>query len=419
MAELEPECDEDLPPFEPLPSPTPSQEEADLEQECDPLHRAERDLADGQSERVAGDLLRFAKEQRRNIKDLKEQLPEDFTCSITQNIMIDPVVCADGHTYERAGITQWLKQNDTSPNTGLTLPHKNLAPNIALRRAIQHDFPNLYEAHVALKNEQTEPEPEDEQQESSEDEEEEQDDEYMEAAMEWPWPEENSPWQIHVEELTEDLLLFPTDSLTAYEKFFTNTAGLQPPDDIEGHQYLEWRRRQYLQLQQEEQQRPWMRRLARQLARQQGIWHEGRDSEGVTDDGRVWRCECEQLVDWGENCHICQPAEAEAEAEAEQPPTAAAVAAAAEAEAEAQISAENEELRAELLKFKELTALHCDPPEGSDDIEDCNAEQLREYIEELHGELSGAQWNFVSKARDYDTLKEENEKLKAEQQPPE
>ena len=64
--------------------------------------------------------------------------------------MIDPVVCADGHTYERAGITQWLKRNDTSPNTGLTLPHKNLTSNIALRSAIQHNFPNLYAAEQAV-----------------------------------------------------------------------------------------------------------------------------------------------------------------------------------------------------------------------------------------------------------------------------
>ena len=29
-------------------------------------------------------------------------------CPITHEVMEDPVVCADGHSYERAAITQWL-----------------------------------------------------------------------------------------------------------------------------------------------------------------------------------------------------------------------------------------------------------------------------------------------------------------------
>eukprot|EP01048_Picozoa_sp_COSAG05_P028087 COSAG05_NODE_8531_length_695_cov_2.807047_1_plen_184_part_10 len=146
MAELEPECDEDLPPFDPFPSPTPSQEEADAEQECDPIHRAEQDLADGQStQRVAGDLLRFAKEQKRNIKDLKEKIPEDFICPITRELMTDPVMCADGHSYERDAITRWLTNSEKSPNTGLALTHKKLTPNITLKKTIEAWNPELYE----------------------------------------------------------------------------------------------------------------------------------------------------------------------------------------------------------------------------------------------------------------------------------
>ena len=54
--------------------------------------------------------------------------------------MRDPVVCADGHTYDRHNIEQWFATgHDTSPNTGARLPHLNLVPNHALRNSIE-DF---------------------------------------------------------------------------------------------------------------------------------------------------------------------------------------------------------------------------------------------------------------------------------------
>ena len=57
-------------------------------------------------------------------------------CPITQEVMEDPVVCADGHSYERAAITQWLLIRDTSPCTNAPLSHKNVVPNYALRNLI-------------------------------------------------------------------------------------------------------------------------------------------------------------------------------------------------------------------------------------------------------------------------------------------
>ena len=50
--------------------------------------------------------------------------------------MLDPVMCADGQTYERAAIEKWLETHDTSPTTNAKLKHKNLIPNFALRSAI-------------------------------------------------------------------------------------------------------------------------------------------------------------------------------------------------------------------------------------------------------------------------------------------
>ena len=36
------------------------------------------------------------------------EVPKHFICPISQDLMIDPVVAADGFTYENRQITQWL-----------------------------------------------------------------------------------------------------------------------------------------------------------------------------------------------------------------------------------------------------------------------------------------------------------------------
>lgn len=65
-----------------------------------------------------------------------EEPPASYLCPISQEIMIDPVTCADGHSYDRRNIATWLVEHDTSPATGLPLQSRVLIPNIALRNAI-------------------------------------------------------------------------------------------------------------------------------------------------------------------------------------------------------------------------------------------------------------------------------------------
>ena len=65
------------------------------------------------------------------------QTPHHFLCPITGEVMIDPVICLDGHSYDRTAITQWFSNHDTSPCTGLRLENKGLIQNIALREAIR------------------------------------------------------------------------------------------------------------------------------------------------------------------------------------------------------------------------------------------------------------------------------------------
>merc|ERR1711964_844216 len=61
----------------------------------------------------------------------------EFLCPITQELMKDPVVAADGNSYERTAIEEWFKSSETSPMTNNKLPHKNLVPNTTLRKLIE------------------------------------------------------------------------------------------------------------------------------------------------------------------------------------------------------------------------------------------------------------------------------------------
>eukprot|EP00041_Stephanoeca_diplocostata_P043006 m.11908 g.11908 ORF g.11908 m.11908 type:complete len:456 (+) comp9173_c0_seq2:957-2324(+) len=64
------------------------------------------------------------------------EAPYEFCCPITQDVLADPVIAADGFTYERAAMETWLGKNNTSPLTGMVLSHKNLTPNLTLRTVI-------------------------------------------------------------------------------------------------------------------------------------------------------------------------------------------------------------------------------------------------------------------------------------------
>jgi len=82
--------------------------------------------------------LRFPDAEQDSDDDrAQEKPPEGSVCPITDEIMEDPVICSDGHSYDREGIQQWLATNNTSPLTGAELESRNVAPNHALRKVIQ------------------------------------------------------------------------------------------------------------------------------------------------------------------------------------------------------------------------------------------------------------------------------------------
>ncbi|CAK9318260.1 unnamed protein product [Citrullus colocynthis] len=66
------------------------------------------------------------------------RVPAHFTCPIFQEIMKDPLIAADGFTYEADAIRGWFQSgHNTSPMTNLKLEHCDLVPNYALLNAIQ------------------------------------------------------------------------------------------------------------------------------------------------------------------------------------------------------------------------------------------------------------------------------------------
>ena len=56
--------------------------------------------------------------------------------SMLQALMVEPVIAADGYTYEKDALEEWLKHNSTSAVTGNLLPHTRFVPNFLIKSAI-------------------------------------------------------------------------------------------------------------------------------------------------------------------------------------------------------------------------------------------------------------------------------------------
>ncbi|KAI5068289.1 hypothetical protein GOP47_0016634 [Adiantum capillus-veneris] len=60
-----------------------------------------------------------------------------YFCPLSQEIMKNPHIAADGFTYEFVAIREWLAQHDISPMTNLKLDHKQLTKDCSLESKIQ------------------------------------------------------------------------------------------------------------------------------------------------------------------------------------------------------------------------------------------------------------------------------------------
>lgn len=64
------------------------------------------------------------------------KVSHQFICPITQEIMRNPVIAEDGHTYEKDAIENWLEKSPTSPMTRQQISSEKLIPNLALKQLI-------------------------------------------------------------------------------------------------------------------------------------------------------------------------------------------------------------------------------------------------------------------------------------------
>ena len=93
---------------------------------------AARPSFDAIVELLGSQYLAAAREEHRILKEC----PDEYLCPIGLEPMVDPVICADGHTYERANIEAWLVAHNTSTKTNVDLLNRMLHPNHTLRSII-------------------------------------------------------------------------------------------------------------------------------------------------------------------------------------------------------------------------------------------------------------------------------------------
>jgi ankyrin repeat protein len=63
-------------------------------------------------------------------------IPTEFKCPLSGKIMKEPVITAEGYTYEKKAIERWLKYNNTDPVSNQVLANKKLTPNTRLAEQI-------------------------------------------------------------------------------------------------------------------------------------------------------------------------------------------------------------------------------------------------------------------------------------------
>ena len=95
------------------------------------------DLAEGLEDADREDDGPYSSDPNVHVANVAKKMSKHLLCGLTQKLMVDPVVGADGKTYERAAIEQWLSVSNVSPKTNVNLESRRLIPNHALRQVIE------------------------------------------------------------------------------------------------------------------------------------------------------------------------------------------------------------------------------------------------------------------------------------------
>mmetsp|Transcript_13469 Transcript_13469/g.49004 ORF Transcript_13469/g.49004 Transcript_13469/m.49004 type:complete len:227 (+) Transcript_13469:213-893(+) len=76
---------------------------------------------------------------------LQEHLGADYTCPISRDVFHNPVIAADGKTYDYKYIRSWLGVRAISPLTNTPMSHCNLEPDVETRDEIEKALTELRE----------------------------------------------------------------------------------------------------------------------------------------------------------------------------------------------------------------------------------------------------------------------------------
>jgi len=72
-----------------------------------------------------------------NLASNHVDIPLEFICPITHELMKQPVLASDGFSYEKSAIIEWFDRgNSTSPMTNIELESKDLSENGSLKEKI-------------------------------------------------------------------------------------------------------------------------------------------------------------------------------------------------------------------------------------------------------------------------------------------
>ncbi|XP_019088078.1 PREDICTED: putative U-box domain-containing protein 53 [Camelina sativa] len=81
-------------------------------------------------------LKKVADKAKNSLSAAPSQPPSHFLCPLLKDVMKDPCIAADGYSYDRQAIMEWMENHRTSPVTNSLLQNVNLLPNHTLYAAI-------------------------------------------------------------------------------------------------------------------------------------------------------------------------------------------------------------------------------------------------------------------------------------------
>jgi hypothetical protein len=80
------------------------------------------------------------KKEKREEEQVYGPPPAFLCCQISGELMSDPVIASDGHTYDRLSFEEWIKSSNDSPVTGQPLDTLDVRSNFSIRSMINEQL---------------------------------------------------------------------------------------------------------------------------------------------------------------------------------------------------------------------------------------------------------------------------------------